>query len=146
MVRIKQGPKGGKYIIVNGRKKYLPKSSSKKKLITNFGSKCEYSDNYVVSDRLPQFSWHMSWCQAEDPSDFKWKKFLHVTGFYSEFRGISAEPPSVHYGYKVQNLTAGPGLWYNSGWEDLRYGVYASIIEEFIKFMFESVPDKQIIE
>lgn len=143
---VKQGPRGGKYIIVNGRKKYLPKSSSKKKLITNFGSKCEYSENYVVSELLPQFLWHMSWCQAVDPRDGKLKKFLHVTGLYAPFRGIADEPPSVHYGYMVQNLTAGPREWYNSGWADLRYGIYASTIEEFIKFMFESVPDKQIIE
>ena len=74
------------------------------------------------------------------------EKILVCNWIIREFRGVADEEPSVHYGYMVLDLKAGPKEWYNSGWTDLKYGTYASTVEAFIKHIFESVPDSQIIE
>ena len=126
MAKIKQGPKGGKYIVVNGKKRYLTQN--------RFGFPCTYSENQTIPG-LPQFSWHNSWCRANG------RRYLHVTAFYTKFRGMSDEPPSVHIGYKPQNINLGPIKWSNSGWDDFEGSAYENQVVQFITNQFNAEPN-----
>lgn len=155
MVRVKQGPRGGKYIIVNGRKKYLPKSSSKKKLITNFGSECNYSeDMQIPNNQFPpeitkywgdnvQYFWHYSMCKVGG------QNYLHVTAFRATDWGIyhQGQRPAVHYGWKPQNIYLGPGLWSSQGWMDMHDSPnIENVITQFIRDIFNEAQNGRVIE
>lgn len=134
MAKVKQGPRGGKYMIVNGQKKYLTQNKSNNLNYSRFGTPCDYSENQTIPG-LPQFSWHNSWCRVNG------RRYLHVTAFYTKFRGISDEPPSVHVGYRPQDINLGPVLWSSPGWVDLQDSAHEGGIIRFITEQFHAEPN-----
>lgn len=134
MAKIKHGPRGGKYMIVNGKKRYLTQNESNNLNYNRFGFPCVYSDNQPIPG-LPQFSWHNSWCRVNGA------RYLHVTAFYNKFRGMSDEPPSVHVGYRPQDIHLGPVLWSSPGWIDFQNSEHENQVVQFITNQFNSVPN-----
>lgn len=164
MVRVKQGPRGGKYIIVNGRKKYLPKSSKKNKNEEHYrggvggsigGVPCQYSeDMQIPNDQFPteitrfwgnhvQYLWHYSMCTVGG------QNYLHVTAFRATDWGIyhQGQRPAVHYGYRPQNLHLGPVLWSSPGWMDMHDSPnIENVITQFISNIFNEAQRGRVIE
>ena len=51
---------------------------------------------------------------------------------------MSDEPPSVHIGYKPQNINLGPIRWSNSGWDDFEGSAYENQVVQFITNQFNA--------